>query len=134
MTPRGIRNKNPGNIRHGSKWRGLAEVQNDPDFCVFDCPTYGIRALCRILLVYQWTYRLKTIKAIISRYAPTIENNTNAYAEHVAQQTGFGVDQEIDVTDPTVMVALVKAIILHENGEMPYTWEIADGLLLAGIS
>ena len=33
--PRGIRNKNPGNIKLGTDWDGLANEQSDPTFCVF---------------------------------------------------------------------------------------------------
>ena len=33
--PRGIRNKNPGNIKLGTDWDGLADEQSDPVFCVF---------------------------------------------------------------------------------------------------
>ena len=33
--PRGIRNKNPGNIKLGTAWDGLASEQTDPVFCVF---------------------------------------------------------------------------------------------------
>ena len=34
--PRGIRNKNPGNIKLGTEWDGLASEQSDPTFCIFD--------------------------------------------------------------------------------------------------
>ncbi len=34
--PRGIRNKNPGNIKLGTDWDGLAAEQTDPTFCIFD--------------------------------------------------------------------------------------------------
>ena len=34
--PRGIRNKNPGNIKLGTNWDGLAAEQTDPTFCIFD--------------------------------------------------------------------------------------------------
>ena len=33
--PRGIRNNNPGNIRHSDQWKGLTPEQPDPDFCTF---------------------------------------------------------------------------------------------------
>ena len=42
---RGERNNNPGNIRHGAKWQGLASTQTDKDFCQFISPEYGIRAI-----------------------------------------------------------------------------------------
>ena len=38
--PRGIRNKNPGNIKLGTDWDGLADEQSDPTF-VFLMKLYG---------------------------------------------------------------------------------------------
>ena len=39
--PRGIRNKNPGNIKLGTAWDGLADEQSDPTFCVFKETVWG---------------------------------------------------------------------------------------------
>ena len=52
--PRGIRNKNPGNIKLGTDWDGLADEQSDPVFCVFKEAVWGIRALVKILLTYRF--------------------------------------------------------------------------------
>ena len=85
--PRGIRNNNPGNIRHGAKWQGLKENSRDldPAFCVFKNPIYGIRALAKGLLNYKKLYGLNTVRSIISRYAPPNENQTLAYIQSVAK-------------------------------------------------
>ena len=40
--PRGIRNNNPGNIRHGNDWQGISKEQPDPAFCTFVSPEYGL--------------------------------------------------------------------------------------------
>ena len=64
--PRGIRNKNPGNIKLGTDWDGLAKEQTDPVFCIFDEAVMGIRALMRILLVYRFHHKKTTIDDIIS--------------------------------------------------------------------
>ena len=66
---RGERNNNPGNIRHGAKWQGLASTQTDKDFCQFISPEYGIRAIYKLIQTYQKKYGLNTIKTIIYRYA-----------------------------------------------------------------
>ena len=42
--PRGIRNKNPGNIKLGTNWDGLADEQSDPTFCVLK-KQYGVYEL-----------------------------------------------------------------------------------------
>jgi hypothetical protein len=133
MTARGIRNNNPGNIRLGSPWNGLIDG-DDTAFCTFRDPVWGIRALCRLLSNYFTRYELDTVYGIIDRYAPDVENDTNAYAQAVADRLGVGLNEKINVLDREIMRVLVKAIIHHENGSQPYdAWEIADGMLLAGI-
>ena len=132
---RGIRNNNPGNIRLSQdKWQGLAAKQTDQEFFVFENPVYGIRAIARILIKYQDDYGLRTIGAIISRWAPTSENNTEAYIKRVAERTGFAADQELDVHQHEFLMPLVKAIIWHENAQQPYSDEqINKALVLAGV-
>lgn len=116
--PRGIRNNNPGNIRHGDSWKGLTPEQPDPDFCTFSTPEYGIRAMGVILLNYQRKHGLKTIRQIITRWAPPSENDTDAYVTHVADRLGVRPDEVVDVA--RVLPALVACIIRHENGQHPY--------------
>lgn len=134
MTARGIRNNNPGNIRHGEKWEGLSDKQTDSSFCVFKTPEYGIRAMAKILLNYQKKYGLKTIKQIISRWAPPNENNTQSYVKSVSAAVGVLSDDEISLNNKNIMMSLIKAIIKHENGEQPYSEEqILNGINLAGV-
>lgn len=134
MTARGIRNNNPGNIRHGDAWQGLAEQQTDSSFCVFRSPEYGIRALAKVLMNYEKKYGLNTVRKIISRYAPENENDTDAYVKSVAGQLGVDADEPITVRDKATLLVLVKAIIRHENGEQPYSNEILlKGLEMAGV-
>lgn len=80
---RGIANNNPGNIRHGSRWLGLAPVQNDSSFCTFSSMVYGIRALVCLLRTYHYKYDCNTLREVIYRYAPPCENNTWAYMQYV---------------------------------------------------
>ena len=134
MAARGIRNNNPGNIRHGEKWEGLSDKQTDSSFCVFKTPEYGIRAMAKILLNYQKKYGLKTIKQIISRWAPPNENDTQSYIKSVSAAVGVLPDDEISLNNKNVMMSLIKAIIKHENGEQPYSEEqILNGINLAGV-
>ena len=134
MIPRGIRNHNPGNIRHGDKWQGLSVEQTDSSFCVFDAPEYGIRALAKILLNYERKYGLNTVRKIINRYAPEVENDTASYVASVAGQLGVAADEVIDISDTAVMLVLVKAIIRHENGCQPYDNEVLiKGIRMAGV-
>lgn len=124
MTPCGIRNNNPGNIRHGDKWRGLADKQTDASFCVFKAPEWGLRALVKILRNYQTKHGLKTVESIINRFAPQIENDTSSYILSVCQVLDVKPRDVIDVFEPGIMINLLKAVIRHENGIQPYSDEV----------
>lgn len=117
--PRGIRNHNPGNIRLGSKWQGLAKEQPDASFCTFTKAQYGLRALMKLLLTYSHKYHLDSVREIISRWAPPNENDTNAYIRRVAQWIRVNPDSPLDLTERTAMTRLAQAIVMHENGQPP---------------
>lgn len=126
---RGIRNNNPGNIRHGAQWQGMAPEQTDASFVQFTDAKYGIRAIARILLSYE-RQGLNTVRGIINRWAPPVENNTDAYVAAVAHDCHLGIDEPMDVQ--ALLGPLVAAIIQHENGSQPYSLEtIAQGVALA---
>ncbi len=133
--PRGIRNNNPGNLRrNGDPWQGLAERQGDIEFFTFKDAIYGIRALARTLIAYQDKHGLRSIRQIVSRWAPPTENNTNAYVRAVAADTGLDADQSLDMHRFDHLLPLTKAIIRHENGQQPYTdAQITKALILAGV-
>lgn len=125
---RGLRNNNPGNIRHGAKWQGLAKG-HDPSFATFKSPEYGIRAMAKVLLNYQKLYGINTVAGLIDRWAPPVENDTGSYINAVARSVGVGANQPIVVADH--LLPLVKAIVHHENGIQPYSDAlINDGLAL----
>lgn len=134
ITPRGIANSNPGNIRKGDAWRGLAPIQSDPDFCVFQAPIYGIRAIVKILRTYQVRDYTLTIREIINRWAPPSENDTGAYVNDIAAKAGVNPDFVISIGNRNITAKIVKAVIWHENGQQPYSDTlINDAMTLAGI-
>lgn len=124
--PRGIRNNNPGNIRHGANWLGInPDGRNiDSAFFVFTTPVYGIRALAKVLINYKKIHGLKTVRQIINRYAPPNENQTIAYIQSVAKQLGVYPDTVIDIEERGVLTVFIKAVIRMENGIQPYSDEI----------
>ncbi len=124
--PRGIRNHNPGNIRHGANWLGLNPDGRkiDSAFCVFTAPIYGIRALAKVLTNYKKIHGLNTVRTIISRYAPPNENQTMAYIQSVAKQLGVYPDTVIDIEERGVLTVFIKAVIRMENGIQPYSDEV----------
>lgn len=121
---RGVRNRNPGNIDYNPANQWLGQLKHDPAiekrFARFDTPENGIRALGKLLLTYQRKHGLKTVKAIISRWAPSVENDTDAYVRAVEVNTGTRPGAEIDLTQPAVITGFVKAIIHHENAGYAY--------------
>lgn len=139
--PRGVRSNNPGNIRHGDPWQGLAKNQPDKDFATFASAAYGIRALARTLITYQDKHGLRTIRQIIGRWAPPKENDTPAYVRAVATQSGRQANAQLDMQTYADLRAVTEAIIRHENGAGPLstanTWydtqTIDKGLTLAGV-
>lgn len=135
MTARGIRLNNPGNIRKSKdKWQGLSNDQPDKEFFRFKDACYGIRAMARILIKYYDDYNLECVSDIINRWAPPVENDTEAYIKHVCNQTGFLKKQKLNLQSYDHLAPLVKAIIKHENGHQPYSdAQITKGLVLAGV-
>lgn len=143
--PRGIRNHNPGNIRHtrpATPWQGIAADQLDGAFVSFAAPAWGIRALARTLITYQDKHGLRTVRDLIYRWAPPVENDTESYVAAVSAALGVYPEAEIDVTQHAVMLPLCQAIALHENGSgkaygRPVYWYDADtwdeGLRRAGV-
>lgn len=126
---RGLRNNNPGNIRKGAQWQGMADIQPDNEFITFKTPAYGLRAMGRVLYVYRTRHGLNTIRGIINRWAPPIENDTEAYVQHAARIVGISPDAPIDDEH---MPLLIAAIVKHENGVQPYPLKLIEyGLSIA---
>lgn len=91
---RGLRNNNPGNIRHdGTCWQGERVPSTDRAFKQFTSMAYGYRAMFKLLTNYARLHGCQTIRKIISRWAPPSENDTAAYIATVSRLTGIAPDQ-----------------------------------------
>ena len=97
---RGTRNNNPLNLRHSAdQWQGARKEQTDKSFVQFESMAYGYRAAWKTLDSY-WKHfkRLRqpfTVRAIISRWAPPSENNTDAYVTTVLRLTSLGGNERL---------------------------------------
>ena len=134
MIPRGVRNKNPGNLDYNAgvfsrdPWVGELGLEHHPSprFTTFEASVFGIRALAKTLLTYARRRKaadgspIDTIQEVIDRWAPPSENDTDAYAEIVRRAVGVEKGAEIDIEDPEILTALVMSIIRHENAGQPY--------------
>lgn len=130
---RGLRNNNPGNIDYNKANDWLGQLPFDPAiesrFARFDMPENGIRALGKLLRNYRAKYGLDTVKALINRWAPSGENDTAAYVAavegRIVKATG-GPAGKLDLSSPVILGCLVRAIIQHENGSIPYSDAVID--------
>lgn len=117
LTPRGIRNNNPGNIEWiataSKRWRGM--IGQDGRYGVFDTAANGVRAIGGELRAS--IRKGHTLAQAIAEWAPPTENNTAAYVAAVSKATGIAPGAKL----ATVHVpAVATAIIHHENGMQPY--------------
>lgn len=141
MITRGVRNNNPGNIDRGEPWVGLAKVADmtkeqkaEKRFCVFTDAKYGIRAIAKLLQTYEHKYKADTVRKIINRWAPPVENETTAYVETVAKACHVDPDTRLDVDHRLTAYNLVNAIISHECAGYRYPDEVVNEALdLAGV-
>lgn len=120
---RGERNNNPGNIRISqSPWKGKITPSKDTDFETFDTPEHGIRAIAKLLITYLH-HDINTIAKIINHWAPSSENDTEAYVKDVCDRCGMHKDSLILGFTPGELAPIVEGIIFHENGGCVYSQE-----------
>ena len=132
MEPRGIRNNNPLNIRLSSdRWQGQRPPSprrgggGEAEFCQFESMEYGWRAafviLCR---TYYNKHKLRTIRALITRWAPPKENNTEAYIRRVTDRIGIGADKVLGSPQEQpaqwMMIAMAMAIVECGTTQLDY--------------
>lgn len=128
-TPRGIRNNNPLNIRIGNKWKGLKTPNTDGAFDQFISVYWGYRAAFIILRNYINKYKCNTICEIIARWAPSKENNTNAYIKTVCRKTGYAPDAIIkptyeDLSKLVYAMAWVESMATPSCATLRYSWDL----------
>lgn len=114
---RGLSNNNPGNIRISDmKYKGEIQPSKDRAFKQFVTMAYGYRAMFMLLYTYQKRHGLRTLRQMISRWAPPTENHTETYIRSVAQGAGVGADDGIETLTKNTMVSIVAAMSRVENG------------------
>ena len=68
--PRGLRNRNPGNIRRSAvRYKGETE-SDDAAFKAFASTAWGYRAMFVLLHTYRVRHRIATLRGMIARWAP----------------------------------------------------------------
>ena len=125
---RGLANCNPGNIRQSKvRYKGEVRPSRDPAFKQFESLAWGYRAIFVLLHTYRVRHGLRSIREMISRWAPPSENDTGAYLRTVVRRSGVDPDAEIDTRDGPTMTRIAAAMARVENGVEPDEAEIAEG-------
>jgi len=106
------RRNNPGNLRN----------VGGQGFQTFGSTEEGFRAMAHQLQLYGQRHN-DTIQGIISKWAPSSENNTAAYIANVAKKTGFSSTEHLNLNDPTVLSKLMVAMAQQEGTKNKYTPE-----------
>lgn len=143
MSPRGIRNNNPLNIRRTKTvWQGMKPQVKDQSFVEFVSMAYGYRAAWRTLFTYFYKHfgknKAVTVADIIHRWAPPVENDTGAYITTVLKLTGIGGREHLlpprNPRGAWKLASILAAMTVVENGIRPEevdTKAIRQGYTLA---
>jgi len=99
----------PGNIR----FLPSICIGNNRGFCVFRSVNDGLKQMLKQLQIYFDRDNLKTIRGILMKYAPPIENNTEAYINFVSQKSGFAPGQ---VLTRDQLIFLLPPMLKMESG------------------
>jgi hypothetical protein len=102
---------NPGNIRYNPDFKGC--TGQTKGFCNFSSMGFGYRAILTLLTTYYDKYQLKTIRGILTRYAPPSENQTENYIAFLSRNSGFDPGQVLTKAD---LMKLIPGIVKMENG------------------
>lgn len=140
-TVRSWRNRNPLNVRPMTlpqTWQGQTAVDQNTGgpFAVFGSRAEGWACAYNNLIAYQDIYGLRTIREIVSRWAPSSDNNDEvAYSAVLADLTGWTTGEVLDLHDAATLLNLGDAMAVMEGGRLP--WPAADrlaALVLVGVS
>lgn len=123
---------NPFNIRYSSKNKWIGQRNPIRGFCQFSSLNNGVRAaVVLVCCVYISNLGLNNIHRVISRFAPSSENNTDGYIQFVCERVFpdedwkisqfnalvlFGMSQDDVVTR---LSSLLRAMSIFEGNPIP---------------
>ena len=88
-----IAKNNIFNIRKGAKWLGVTGERKG--FAEFDNTEHAVRAWLLLMRTYRRRYGCRTIRQIVTRYAPPSENDTRGYIGHCCRYLLMDQDDEL---------------------------------------
>ena len=126
-----IARNNIFNIRatRGGQWKG--QIGTNKGFAEFETQEYGIRAWLVLMRTYRRKYRCRTIRSIVTRFAPPSENSTEQYIRHCAK---YVTKNDYVVLDSSLDYArLGVAMARMETNTTLTTQDILNVMLKYGI-
>lgn len=110
---------NPLNIRYNVANEWIGQVGEYRGFCMFKNVAYGFRAA--YVLISNYIKRdIRTIEEIISRWAPSNENDTENYINFVAEDCIIDRDKKLtncSIHDYWTIIMIIRAMAKIECGE-----------------
>ncbi|MFR72305.1 hypothetical protein EEO77_18375 [Salmonella enterica] len=103
---------NPVNLRYAAGYE-TASTRNGK-FAVFPSLDEGVLAAAKQLQIYG-TKGINNIHNIISKWAPSNENNTKAYIGHVVNATGRSEFEKLNLNDTRTLAKLITAMSVKEG-------------------
>ena len=111
------------NIRAGkAQWLGMTGTRRG--FVEFDTREHGIRAWLVLMRNYRRLYGCKTVRQIVSRFAPPTENETERYIKFCAE--GVMLDADCALTAVIDYAFLGKYMARMETGTAVTAEEILE--------
>lgn len=111
-----IGKNNPLNIRTSSAYTWNGQTGATRGFCDFNDVMTCRRAGTYLLMRSYRRAGCKTIEAVINRWAPSSENDTNAYIQYVCKRTGLSKHTELVFN--TDYASVLAAMEIMEKGVM----------------
>jgi len=107
---------NPGNLKFAGQ---AGAILGPKGFAQFPNDEAGLFAMGRQLELYN-SRGINTVQGIVSTYAPASDrNDVPAYIADVDKYLGVTSTERLDLSNPRVLTALMRAMILHEQGYSP---------------
>lgn len=121
----GIKHNNYLNVKNnpGDPWQG-STGSDSHGHAKFQSPEWGLRAAIITMRTYYLKHGLKSVIAILSRWAPVgdANNNPEDYAKFVSGEIGIGKSEDLQLfnADRTIrheanLRALIRAMAQFEN-------------------
>ena len=101
-----IAKNNIFNIRAGQNWQGKTGARKG--FVEFQSRTYAIRAWLLLMRTYR-RRGCKTIRQIVTTYAPPKENNTEAYIDFVCRQMKYNASYALEADSSYILLGIAMA-------------------------